>query len=152
MVSAQKSFISSTMWTERVGPAAALATVKKFRKLEAHKHLMEIGRLIQEGWEAAGKRQGLAVKASGVYPLSHFIFDDADHLVMKAYYIQEMLAKGFLASNLFYSMLAHTRGRVASYLAATHEVFGIIKRLKDLGQLQTSLKGEPAGAGFKRIT
>ena len=29
MDAAQKTFISSTYWTERIGPAAALATIRK---------------------------------------------------------------------------------------------------------------------------
>ncbi len=152
MASAQKSFISSTMWTERIGPVAALATIKKFRALGAHEHLMAMGRLVQEGWSAAGQRQGLAVKPSGIYPLSHFVFEDEDHLVMKAFFIQEMLAQGFLASNLFYSMLAHTREHVVAYLASVEDVFGRIKQLKDKGGLRAALKGEPSASGFKRIT
>ena len=32
MESAQSTFISSTNWTDRIGPAAALATIKKYKK------------------------------------------------------------------------------------------------------------------------
>ena len=152
MKSAQKSFISSTMWTERIGPVAALATIRKFQVVRAHEHLIETGQAIQEGWEASGKRHGLAVKVSGIYPLSHFVFDYQDQPVMKAFFIQEMLAKGFLASNLFYSMFAHTKKHVATYLIAVDEVFRRIRQLKDAGRLRAALKGEPSASGFKRIT
>lgn len=151
MESAQKSFISSTMWTERIGPTAALATIRKFQAVRAHEHLIEIGRAIQEGWQAVSKRHHLAVKISGIYPLGHFVFDDEDHLVMKAFFVQGMLAKGFLASNLFYSMFAHTRDHVTAYLSAADEVFGRIRQLKDSDGLRAALKGEPAASGFKRI-
>ncbi len=151
MESAQKTFISSTMWTESIGPAAALAMIKKFQAVRAHEHLMAIGKLVQEGWQQAGQRHGLAVKVSGIYPLSHFVFDDPDHLVMKAFFVQEMLAEGFLASNLFYSMFAHSRENVSAYLAAVDDVFGRIKLSKDNGSLRGSLKGEPSASGFKRI-
>ena len=152
MEAAQKSFISSTMWTERIGPVAALATIRKFQAVRAHERLIEIGRAVQEGWKTAGKRHGLAVKISGIYPLSHFIFDDHDQLVMKAFFVQEMLAKGFLASNLFYSMFAHTKEHVTTYLIALDEVFRRIRQLKDTGRLRAALKGEPSASGFKRIT
>lgn len=151
MESAQKSFISSTMWTERIGPVAALATIKKFKAAKAHEHLMEMGRLVQEGWKAAGQRHGLPVNVSGIYPLSHFVFDGNDNPTMKAFFIQEMLEKGFLVSNLFYSMLAHTREHVDAYMAALDEVFARIRQLKDAGELQSALKGKPSAAGFKRI-
>jgi len=152
MESAQKSFISSTMWTERIGPVAALATIKKFKAVKVHEHLMEIGRAVQEGWEAISKRHGLPVKVSGIYPLSHFIFDDQEQPVMKAFFVQEMLEKGFLASNQFYSMFAHTKKHVAAYLIAADKVFRRIKQLKDAGELRAALKGEPSASGFKRIT
>lgn len=152
MESAQKSFISSTMWTERIGPVAALATIKKFKAVKAHEHLMMLGRCVQDGWELAGKRHGVPVKVSGIYPLSHFVFDDKEHAVMKAFFIQEMLAKGFLASNVFYSMFAHTKQHVAEYLTAVDEVFGHIKQLKDADGLRVALKGEPSASGFERIT
>ena len=152
MESAQKSFISSTMWTERIGPVAALATIKKFRQVKAHERLMEIGRLVQDGWKTASLRHGLPIKISGIYPLSHFIFDDQEQPVMKAFFVQEMLMKGFLASNLFYSMFAHTKDHVRAYLIAADEVFGRIKQLKDADGLRAALKGEPSASGFKRIT
>jgi len=152
MESAQKSFISSTMWTERIGPVAALATIKKFKAVKAHEHLMAIGFAVQEGWKAAGKRHGLAVKTSGIYPLSHFVFDDKDNLIMKAFFVQEMLLKGFLASNSFYSMFSHTKKHVADYLIAVDEVFGRIRQLRDTCKLRAALKGEPSAMGFKRIT
>lgn len=152
MESAQKTFISSTMWTERIGPAAALATIKKFKALNAHEHLIQIGRLVQEGWASAGKRHSLPLKISGIFPLSHFEFDDESHPVMKSYFIQEMLAKGFLASNQFYSMLPHTMEHVKKYLLAVDSIFGRIRKLSDSGGLHKALKGEPASSGFKRIT
>ena len=50
MDAAQRSFISSTYWTERIGPVAALATIKKHRMHDVGKHLMKIGQAVQNGW------------------------------------------------------------------------------------------------------
>ena len=107
--------------------------------------------MVQEGWAAAAKHHRLKVNISGIYPLSHFVFDDKDHLLMKAFFVQEMLAKGFLASNIFYSMLVHTKEHIETYLKAADEVFGRIKQLKDKGELRVALKGEPSASGFKRV-
>ena len=43
MQAAQDSFISSTYWTERIGPAAALATIQKIRDCNVPGRLMEAG-------------------------------------------------------------------------------------------------------------
>ena len=51
MESAQKSFISSAYFTERVGPAAALAATTKHRRIDAGKTLTAIGTRVQDGWK-----------------------------------------------------------------------------------------------------
>ena len=38
MDAAQETFVSSTAWTERVGPVAALATLRKHPRTERPKH------------------------------------------------------------------------------------------------------------------
>ena len=40
MQNSQKTFVSSTNWTERVGPAAALATLKKYLKFSVNENLL----------------------------------------------------------------------------------------------------------------
>ena len=47
MQSAQSTFISSTYWTERIGPAAAIATIRKFCAHNAYKKLISIGKMVQ---------------------------------------------------------------------------------------------------------
>jgi glutamate-1-semialdehyde 2,1-aminomutase len=63
MDAAQETFVSSTAWTERVGPVAALATLRKHREQDVAKHLMRIGTRIQKGWTEASQATGL--------PLAH---------------------------------------------------------------------------------
>lgn len=152
MQSAQETFISSTYWTERIGPAAALATIRKHQAQKAGDHLMAIGRAVQEGWAGIAQKHGVPLTVAGIYPLGHFNFNDPDPLSMKAYFVQEMLAEGFLASNQFYSMYAHTFEHVEKYLKATDRVFARMAALRDSGRLQGALKGGPAVAGFKRVT
>ena len=151
MESAQKTFISSTMWTERVGPAAALATIRKHGQKDVGPHLMRIGKAVQEGWAAAAARAGVAIKIGGIYPLSHFSFDAPDPLVRKAFFVQEMLEKGFLASTTFYPMAAHTMEHVKVYLEAAEDVLKKIAGLSQEGGLAGALRGKPSGSGFKRV-
>ncbi len=152
MASAQKTFISSTYWTERIGPTAALATLKKHRALDAGKHLMEIGKLVQESWRRIADRHGIAITISGIAPLGHFTFDTPDGAELKAFFVQEMLDRGFLASTSFYSMYAHTKRHVAAYSEAADRVFAKIKRIRDRGQpVGRRLRGEPAAMGFRRL-
>lgn len=152
MDATQKTFISSTMWTERIGPTAALATIKKHKACNVAEHLVYIGKSVQEGWKKLSKKNGLKICTGGIPPISHFSFDYDNALALKAFFVQLMLERGFLASTLFYSMYAHQVAHVDNYLQAVDEVFTIIAKTNQKGEVETKLKGKPATAGFKRIT
>ncbi|MBA3018748.1 MAG: aminotransferase class III-fold pyridoxal phosphate-dependent enzyme [Proteobacteria bacterium] len=152
METAQSTFISSTMWTERIGPTAALATIKKHKSVDAGKHLMTIGKQVQDGWARLAKKNGLNINIGGIPPLSHFSFEYDNALTMKALFVQLMLDFGFLASTLFYAMYAHKTEHVEQYLHAVDEVFATISDANQTGDLEKRLKGKPASAGFKRLT
>ncbi|MDX2019982.1 MAG: aminotransferase class III-fold pyridoxal phosphate-dependent enzyme [Deltaproteobacteria bacterium] len=151
MESAQASFISSTCWTERVGPAAALATLKKHRKLDVSKKLVELGSRMQDGWAFAASRVGLAIHVSGIPPLSHFAFDGPSPQEKKALFIQLMLDQGILASTLYYPMWAQTTADVDRYLAAARDAFGVVAGAAAEGTLMKVLRGRPSTSGFRRL-
>lgn len=151
MDAAQKSFISSTCWTERIGPAAALAMVRKHRRVDAGKHLVALGKSVQAGWGRLGARHGLQLDIGGIAPLSHFSFLGEGSLSRKALWVQCMLDKGFLAGSSFYSMFAHTLVHVEAYLAAADQAFATIASAKTVGEVERMLRGKPSVAGFKRL-
>lgn len=149
---AQDSFISSTYWTERIGPAAALATIEKYRKFKVHQHLARMGKMVQEGWKAAATNNGLDIHVGGLYPLSHFSFTHSEPLVLKTLFTQWMLDRGFLATTAFYASYAHKETHVRKYLAAVDAVFDRIARAVASGNPRRCLKGPVCHAGFKRLT
>ncbi|MBI4449581.1 aminotransferase class III-fold pyridoxal phosphate-dependent enzyme, partial [Candidatus Uhrbacteria bacterium] len=152
MAAAERSFISSTMWTERIGPVAALATIRKFQKMSAAHHLIAIGREIQDGWRAIAARRGVPIEVGGIPPLGHFSFTHADAQALKALFITRMLDHGFLASLSFYAMLAHTRIHVRAYLDAADAVFAELADAIHTGDVAARVCGKPAIAGFRRLT
>jgi glutamate-1-semialdehyde 2,1-aminomutase len=151
METAQRTFISSTLWTERIGPTAALATLRKHQRLNAGSHLMEIGQLVQEGWKNIAAKNNLGIEVGGIPPLSHFSFKHEHALSLKALFIQLMLEKGFLASTLFYSMYAHKKIHVMNYISAADEAMAEIREALDKGAIDKCLQGKPATNGFKRF-
>src|SRR5690606_32570535 len=94
MDAAQDSFISSTYWTERIGPTATLATIKKMKEMNVQDYIMTIGKEVQETWINLAEKHGIEIKVSGIYPLSHFEFIKSP-LILKTLFTQEMLDKGF---------------------------------------------------------
>ena len=91
MQAAQKTFISSTYWTERNGPTAAIAMIKKHKSVDAGKHLVHLGEQIQSGWKEMANKHGLSIEVGGMKPMSHFSFEDEQAQAMKAFFIQLML-------------------------------------------------------------
>src|SRR5438094_7098738 len=65
MQAAQDSFISRTYWTEGIGPAAAVAAVKKMKRIDVPAHLARLGTRVMEGWRALGVKHGLPLNISG---------------------------------------------------------------------------------------
>jgi glutamate-1-semialdehyde 2,1-aminomutase len=151
MDAAQKSFISSTNWTERIGPVAALATIIKHRKNDVGKHLMKIGKMVQEGWAEVFSKHGLKIHIGGIPPMSHFTFDHEKALVLKALFVQYMLEKGFLATTGFYAMFAHETEHVKAYLDAIDQILPLLNEALNSGRPESFLLGKPSISGFKRL-
>ncbi|MDD1674898.1 MAG: aminotransferase class III-fold pyridoxal phosphate-dependent enzyme, partial [Methanomicrobiales archaeon] len=71
MQAAQETFISSTYWTERIGPTAAIATIEKYGRCHVPDHLVRAGRLVQKGWQNAADHAGIPIEIGGIAPLAH---------------------------------------------------------------------------------
>lgn len=152
MDSLQETFVSSTYWTEKIGPTAAIATIKKIRKFNIPKHLKHIGKKVKDGWQILAKKNKLDVYVGGIDPLGHFAFNYEDPLVPKTLFTQEMLSKGFLATTAFYASYAHNDEHIDKYLAATDKAFMLINKALASGKAQSYLKSKVCQSGFKRLT
>ncbi len=152
MEAAQTTFISSTNWTERIGPVAAITTLKKHEQHNVSAHLMKMWEIVREGWKDSAGRAGLDIHVSGILPMGHFSFSYPNGQSMKSLFVQMMLERGFLASNLYYAMYAHTEQNCRDYLEAVDEVFKKMARLNREGIIEEAMAGKPATAGFKRLT
>jgi len=151
MQAAQSTFISSTNWTERVGPVAALATIHKCRRENVAAHLIAIGQGVMDGWEKAAKKFGLTLHASGLPSLCHFAFEHEQEAALTTLFSQIMLEKGFLAYSQFKPSFAHTKKHVDAYLASVEEAFAIIAGALADGKVGSLLKGPLAQRGFYRL-
>jgi glutamate-1-semialdehyde 2,1-aminomutase len=152
MEAAQTSFISSTYWTDRVGPVAALATIRKHRRCDVPRHLVRAGTMVQDGWRAAAEESGVAVHVSGMAPLSHFAFAGEQGRAAMTLFTQLMLARGFLANGAFYATYAHQDDHIAAYLEAVEAVFATVGKALRAGDVASQLAGPVAHAGFERLT
>ena len=120
---ANKSFISSTAWTEKVGFAAANATIDYIIKNKVYLHIPKIGQMITDGWNQIAKDYEIKMKFSEVMPLSTFFLEYANKDELYTFFTKEMLKKGYLASNSVWVSYAHKEKDVKKYLKVCREVF-----------------------------
>ena len=151
MQAAQDSFISSTYWTDRIGPVAALITLEKMIEIDLPLYLIKIGKQIQKGWNNIANKNELNIHTRGIFPLSHFEFKYPNSLAIKTLFTQLMLQKGFLASTIFYASYAHKSSHVKQYLYAVNEVFAEISKMISNNTIESSLKGPVCHSGFRRL-
>ena len=151
MDAAQGTFISSTNWTERIGPVAAIATIKKLVKTDTPGRLAKVGSSVKKAWEAASTRHGVPITVGGSDAIASFSFHGADALALQTLFAQEMLEQGILARNLFFGTLAHTGAHVKQYAKAVDRAFATLKESIDTDTIQKRLRGPIAHIGFARL-
>jgi glutamate-1-semialdehyde aminotransferase len=135
-----------------VGPAAALATLKKLKERNVSDHVARIGGLMMDVWRAAGQKHGLPLSVPEGYPcLAHFGFDHALANELKTLCTTLMLKRGFLAGPAIYPTLAHTEDIVAQYADALDGVFAELAEALDKNDVTGRLEGPPAHQGFRRL-
>jgi glutamate-1-semialdehyde 2,1-aminomutase len=151
MEAAQDTFISSTYWTDRIGPAAALASIKKMRRVKLADHLLKTSRKVRKIWQQAADKYGIGIQTAEVPIILSLTFKGEDGPEAKTLFTQEMLARGILAGGVFYATYAHTSAHLARYQKAIGEVFGIIAAARKRGGIKSRLKGPVAHSGFQRL-
>ena len=62
MNTSKKTFISSTMWTERVGPTAALAALKEMERIKSWRKITKLGIYIKKNWVKIATKNNLKLK------------------------------------------------------------------------------------------
>jgi glutamate-1-semialdehyde 2,1-aminomutase len=152
MQAAQSSFISSTFWTEGVGPAAAVACVRKMMKHDVPSHLRHIGSLVIEGWQVLGRKHKLPVETPGRPELALLAFDHPEAAALTTLLTARMLDRGYLAAAGFNATLAHQPRHVTAYLAALDEVFAELHTAIDCGNIAKYIGGPVKHTGFARLT
>jgi glutamate-1-semialdehyde 2,1-aminomutase len=152
MEGAHTSFISSTYWTESVGPVAAVACLKKMMQIDLLEHFACIGKMINQLWEKHAGKHGVPVVVDDVHicgPTFHFEHELSNEL--RTLFTQQMLQRGFLASPHVNLTLAHTEENVALYSIAVDEVFYEMADALAKGEVESRLKGPAAHKGFRRL-
>ena len=151
MEAAQSTFISSTFWTERIGPSAALKTLEVMERMQSWETITHTGLKIREGWQSLADKHSLEIEHWGLPALTGFTFRSRQALAYKTLITQEMLSKGYLAGNSVYVCTEHTPEILQGFFDALDPVFGLIKACENGRDVISLLKGPVCHGGFKRL-
>src|SRR4029079_10048440 len=152
MQAAHDSFISSTYWTEGIGPVAALATIRKLQKLDVPAHIHRIGKRLRDGVRQLGEQHGVAVKLAGHPQLTTIAFDHPQNDALTTLLTVRMLAHGILSGSSFYPTLAHQDAHVDRFLAAAEIVFVELAEAIHCNDAESRIGGPVKHSSFKRLT
>ena len=151
MQSAQDTFISSTFWTERIGPTAALKTLEVMERERSWERITATGRRIAERWQSLADEHGLQVQVNGLPALTAFSIPSEDWLKYRTLITQEMLKRGILATNAVYVCTEHTRTVVDRYFEELGPIFGLIRECESGRPIDDLLDGPVCHSGFARL-
>ena len=88
----------------------------------------------------------------GLVTIPSMLIKENDPLVIKTYITQEMLKKGYLASNITYLSFKHTKERIDDYLEILAKILSDVKNEINKGNdLKNLIDGEVCHSGFKRL-
>jgi len=151
MDNAQSTFISSTFWTERVGPVAALKTLEIMEQTNSWEKITTTGENIGKCWKELGNKHEITINLSGLSSLISYSIKSPNWLKYKTFITQEMLKKGMLASNSIYVSVAHTPDLIDQYFQYLDDIFLTISECEDDRDIDKLLDGPVCHAGFYRL-
>ena len=126
-----KTFISSTFWTERIGSAAALKTLEIMNKIKSWKIITDIGADVKKKWLQLSKIHNIKLDIKGLDAMPKFDFVNKNNLYYKTYISQEFLKKNFLASYSIYLCVNHNKNLINRYFDILDSIFFEIKKSID---------------------
>ena len=148
---ADVTFMSSTFWTERIGPSAALKTLEVMERKKTWKTISKMGEYIKQKWKILSKKHKLPIQIFGLNSLCGFKILSKKSNLYKTLITQEMLKRGFLSNNLVYVCVEHSKKIVDKYFYNLDQVFHIISRCEKGENIKKYLKGPESLISFKRL-
>ena len=148
---AEQTFISSTFWTERIGPTAALKTLEVMNQIKSWEKITKIGKEIGIRWVSLANKYDLPIQIGGLPSLINFQLHLDDWIKYKTLITQEMLKKGFLAANSIYVCIDHSSDIIDQYFYELDFVFKKISECEENKDIDDLLDGPISHTGFKRL-
>ncbi len=150
MKEAKNSFISSTFWSDRIGPTAAIASIKEMKRIKSWEIVKQKGQYIKNKLSKLAIKKELDIAITGIDSLINFSFGKNDR-IYKGLITDKMLSKNFLATNSIYVSISHNKAIIDEYFYELEKVFNIIKKIEDGDSIKRYVNFKLPSEGFERL-
>ena len=151
MNKANRSFISSTFWSEKIGFVAGLSTLEEMEKTKSWNKVIRLGKYINKEWRKLALKYNLNLQIKGIESMTSFVFKK-NHLKYKTFITQEMLKKKILATNFIFLTVKHDKKKIDEYLKILDTIFKRINFIeKNNLKIDNFLEGPTCHNTFKRL-
>ena len=117
MEASTDSFISSTFWTERIGPVAALATLKEMKGLRSWELITNNGNYLRKGLSNLSELKTFKYKGTGTAGIQINQWYDSDSKCEDVSLTEKMINRGYLSTPLQYISAHHSPKMLDDYLS-----------------------------------
>lgn len=145
-------FVSSTYWSDAVGLAAALTTIRELRRRDAFTRITAIGAQFQQSFNDLAEEYELPLHAGGLpqqLAISVTKGDSEQKRAYKDYYVQEMTQRGFFTSFGVSPSYAHSDADLTQAIDAWREVFPLLRDAQRSGDWEARIVAHSVDA-FRR--
>lgn len=151
MKEADSTFISSTFWTERIGPTAALKTLEIMENQKTWEAITNKGRSVKKMWKEIATNNNLDINITGIDALPVMSFKDENALKLQTLLTQEMLKKGFLTGSALYLSMAHDEKIMNEYFEKLNDTFHFISKNFETDNIDQVLEVPAKKSSFSRL-
>ncbi len=122
---AQKVYLTGSFWAAAVPMAAAIATIRKLRAVDAVARMGRSGAALRTGLQQQAEEYGFVLSQSGPVQMPLILFKNDANFELGNRFVSEVLARGVYMHpwhNMFLSV-AHTAQDIEEVLHATRGAF-----------------------------
>ena len=154
MEPAKAMFISSSYWSDNIGPIASLTTIRELKRRDSEIHLAEMGQKVARAIDEAVLSAGLSGSCKGFPATPNLVLDLPDEALrgkVQTLFIQEMARRGVHCYMGFGPTLAHTEEDVRITADAVEASLRVIKQGLENDSIDDLLICDLHSEPFRRI-
>jgi glutamate-1-semialdehyde aminotransferase len=151
MKSFTSTFISSTYWGDKIGPAAAIATINFMKIKKVGEKIKKTGNELKNILISAAKKSNLEIVITGRPSLLSYSLNVPNWPLALTFIIITMLKKGILSNDRIYANYCHTAKAKKKFEIAINETFKDLSKKINNRKLKEAVPLGVKKMGFNKV-